>query len=149
MKDFDRKMRDRHWQREDRRLEQKGIKRFRKEIERFCALNSAPHPTEKVEVQRYVHMAFAYACKICGEHRLMWIEKGLEEACNPMLKEKSGLPHKPTPFAIRCPNCGGFMQHVTTPIYLEKFEPARIGDDLFINDENHDCGKSVFGWDGR
>lgn len=143
MKDFDRKMRDRHWQREDRRLEQKEIKRFRKEEERFC------QPKEKVEVQRYVHMAFVYACPRCGEHRLMWIEKGLEEECNPQLKEKSGLPHKPTPFAIRCPVCGGFMQHVLTPYYLSKFRPARIGDNLFINDENIDCGHPVFDWDGR
>lgn len=134
MKNHDEKMRERFLQREDDRLMQKEIKRLRK---------------EKVKVQRYVHMAFLYVCEKCGEQRWMWIEKGLEEACNPMLKEKSGLPHKPTPFVIGCPKCGGFMRHVATPCYLEKFEPAWIGDDLFINDENHDCGKPVFGWDGR
>ena len=143
MKNLDAKMRERFLQREDDRLMQKEIKWLRKEKERFY------RPKEKVEVQRYVHMAFVYACEKCGKHSMMWIEKGLEEACNPMLKEKSGLPHKPTPFVIRCPECGGFMRHVATPCYLEKFIPARIGDDLFINDENYDCGKSVFGWDGR
>lgn len=143
MKDLDRKMRERYCQKEDDRLERKVEKLLRKEKERFY------RQTQIVEVQRYVHMAFLYACRSCCERHLMWIEKGLEEACNPMLKEKSGLPHKPTPFVIGCPICGGFMQHIATPYYLPKFEPARIGDDLFINDENHDCGKPVFGWNGR
>ena len=143
MKNRDAKMRERFLQREDDRLLQKEYKRIRKEKERFY------HPTEKVSVQRYVHMAFVYACECCYEKRLMWIEKGLEEMCNPSLKEKSGLPHKPTPFVIECPNCGGFMQHIATPIYLSEFTPAKIGDNLFIDDENHDCGKSVFDWNGR
>lgn len=143
MKNLDVKMRERFLQKEDDRLFQKEFKRILKEKKRSY------HPTERIDVQRYVHMAFTYACETCYEKRLMWVEKGLEEVCNPSLKKKSGLPHKPTPFVIVCPKCGGFMQHIATPIYLSEFIPAKIGDNLFINDENSNCGKSVFDWNGR
>ena len=101
MKNRDVKMRERFLQREDDRLFRKEYKRILKEKQ--CLYRS----TERIEVQRYVHMAFVYACETCYEKRLMWVEKGLEEMCNPSLKEKSGLPHKPTPFVITCPKCGG------------------------------------------
>lgn len=143
MKNRDVKMRERFLQREDERLFQKEYKRTLKKK------NRSYNPAEKIDVKRYVHMAFVYACETCYEKRLMWVEKGLEENCNPSLKKKSGLPHKPTPFVITCPNCGGFMQHIATPFYLSEFEPAKIGDNLFIIDENHDCGKPVFNWNGR
>ena len=98
---------------------------------------------------RYVHMAFTYNCQKCGEKKVMWVEKGLEEACNPRLKEKSGLPHKPTPFVIGCPVCGGFMQHCGGNLYLPVFIPARKGMDLFINSKKNECGKPVFNWGGK
>ena len=146
MKNRDAKMRERYLQKEDDRLlrkESKRISKELKELEKRLCLHS-----ERIETQRYVHMAFVYVCETCGKHRLMWIEKGLEENCNPSLKEKSGLPHKPTPFIITCPRCCGFMRHVSTPICLSEFRPAKIGDDLFVNDENCGCGRSVFNWNG-
>ena len=109
---------------------------------------SLEQESKKGKTERLVHMAFMYRCP-CGARRLLWIEKGLEEACNTSLKEKSGLPHKPTPFCIRCPECGQFMNHVFTPFMLEKFEPAKRGDNLFINVEGHECGKPVFNWQGE
>lgn len=98
---------------------------------------------------RYVHMAFQYGCQNCGRLRVMWVEKGLEEACNPKLKEKSENPHKPTPFMIRCPDCGNMMQDVGHRVYLPEFTPAKKGDDLFINSKKYDCGKPVFNWRGE
>jgi hypothetical protein len=143
MKNRDAKMRERYLSRENDRLERMFEKMFREEKKKFF------YPEAKrITVQRYVHMAFLYACESCCERHLMWIEKGLEEACNPKLKEKSGLPHKPTPFVIRCPRCGGFMRHISTPFCLDKFAPASVGDNLFINDENCECGKPVFCWEG-
>lgn len=100
-------------------------------------------------MKRFVHMAFAYMCQDCGETAVLWLEKGLEEMCNPKLKEKSGLPHKPTPFIIRCPKCGGFMRHVATPMMLSEFRAAKVGFNLFINSEKHDCGQPVFNWHGE
>ena len=143
MKNRDAKMRERYLRKEDERSLQREFKQRLKDLEEKLRLNS-----EKIVTQRYVHMAFVYACEKCGEHRLMWIEKGLEENCNSSLKEKSGLPHKPTPFIIACPECGGFMRHVLTPIYLPEFRPAKIGEDLFTYDKNYECGMSCFNWSG-
>lgn len=105
--------------------------------------------SEGVSTKREVHMAFTYGCTNCLNRETLWIEKGLEESCNPKLREKSGLPHKPTPFMIKCPKCGAFMYHIATSTQLEKFEPAQIGTNLFINSEEHDCGKPVFNWQGE
>lgn len=143
MKNLDIRMRERFLQREEERLFQKELKWIKKEKNRLY------HSEKEVAVQRYVHMAFRYFCKSCCTSYLIWVEKGLDEICNPLLKEKSGLPHKPTPFAIVCPNCGSFMHDYGVAFYLDKFEPAKIGDNLFINDEISDCGKPVFNWNGR
>lgn len=101
-------------------------------------------------MKRFVHGAFGYVCRSCGERRLLWLEKGLEEACNNKLIEPSGLPHKPTPFCIVCPRCRKLeMMHTGGAMYLPTFEPAKKGDDLFINSKKHDCGKPVFDWKGE
>ena len=140
MKNRDAKMRERYLRKEDDRLLRRVLK---EDLEEKLRLNS-----EEIVTQRYVHMAFVYACEKCCVRRLMWIEKGLEENCNSSLKEKSGLPHKPTPFIIACPECGGFMKHVLTPICLPEFRHAKIGEDLFINDKNYECGMPCFNWSG-
>ena len=101
-------------------------------------------------VDRQVHCAFIYRCYNCGARRVLWVEKGLEEQCNPNLEHKSGLPHKPTPFAIKCPECRKLsLQHTGGTFNSHKFLPAKWGDDLFINDPNSDCGKPVFNWTGE
>lgn len=100
-------------------------------------------------MKRFVHMAFTYGCQNCGKLEVFWIEKGLEEMCNPRLKEKSGLPHKPTPFTIRCPKCGALMYHIATPVRLSEFEPAKVGTNLFINNKQYDHGTPVFNWQGK
>ena len=101
-------------------------------------------------MKRFVHGAFGYVCRSCGERRLLWLEKGLEERCNMKLKEPSGLPHKPTPFCIACPSCGKLdMIHAGGCIYFPEFELAKKGQDLFINSKKYDCGKPVFNWRGE
>ena len=79
----------------------------------------------------------------------IWLERGLEELCNPRLKEKSGLPHKPTPFVATCPYCKGMMQDTGYTKWLDSFIPARKGDNLFINIAEKDCGQVVFNWNGE
>ena len=100
-------------------------------------------------MKRFYHAVFNYRCSTCGSIASMAVEKGLEERCNPKLKEPSGLPHKPTPFNIACPYCRkGFMFHVST-IWLDHFEEVRKGDSLFMNTKKSDCGKPVFRWGGE
>lgn len=98
---------------------------------------------------RFYHSAYIYKCSKCGCIANMKVEKGLEEECNSKLKEKSGLPHKPTPFVICCKSCRtGMMRHIGT-YDLDHFERVKKGDDLFMNVKKLDCGKPVFGWKGE
>lgn len=77
-------------------------------------------------MKRYVHGIFTYDClnEQCGSRHYMYLEKGLEERCNPRLKKTSGKPHKPTPFMICCPECGGRMQHVGSN-WFDEFVEAK------------------------
>lgn len=98
--------------------------------------------------KRMVHGMFYYQCS-CGSCHEMFLEKGIEERCNPKLKKLSGLPHKPTPFVIRCPDCKtGVMVHSGVN-WLDDFIEARKGMDLFMNVKSLDHGKPVFNWSGE
>lgn len=78
----------------------------------------------------------------------MYLEKGIEEQCNPLLKHPSGLPHKPTPFAIACSECGGIACHTGTH-WFEDFVEAKKGMSIFMNTKKCDHGKPVFVWGGE
>lgn len=96
-------------------------------------------------MKRLVHMAMVYVCRSCGEVRTMFVEKGLEENCNLKLKNPSGLPHKPTPYCIKCPKCGELnMCDTGNYNYSPEFIEASPNWNLFINSEEHDCGQAVF-----
>lgn len=98
---------------------------------------------------KQVHGVFVYMCKSCGQRRCMWLEKGVEEHCNPRLRVRSGLPHKPTPFVIRCPVCRKIdMVHVCS-FYCDEFHPANLGDDIFVYDKDRECAMAVFNWTGK
>lgn len=100
-------------------------------------------------MKRYIHAWFCYACDCCGSRRMIGVEKGLEELCNPKLEKPSGLPHKPTPFVIKCPDCEtGFMRHSATH-WLSDFEEAQKGSDIFMNTKHSECGKVRFEWGGE
>ena len=45
-----------------------------------------------------VHGRMIYRCEQCGRSWAMFLEKGIEEF---------GENHKPSPFTIECPYCGG------------------------------------------
>ena len=93
-----------------------------------------------------VHMVMKYRCDKCGNEANMYLEKGLEEECNRRLKTKSGMPHKPVPFCIKCPSCDtGFMED-TGFMGFPDFLIAKEGLNLFVNDPNSECGIPVFNY---
>ena len=95
---------------------------------------------------RYVHMVMKYKCDKCMSEANMYVEKGLEENCNRALKVGSGMPHKPVPFAIKCPECEkGFMTDYGFRSFPD-FLIAPDGLNMFINDPGSDHGVPVFGY---
>lgn len=54
-----------------------------------------------------IHGYMVYQCEHCNNIYVMWLEKGLED---PTDDEKTGM-HKPVPFGIICPACGGTAIH--------------------------------------
>lgn len=93
---------------------------------------------------REIHMYMKYKCEKCGHEVIMYLEKGLEEECNRNLVEKSGMPHKPVPFAIGCPKCNtGFMTDRGF-CGLPNFFPAKPGMNLFINTPDCEHGVPIF-----
>lgn len=95
---------------------------------------------------RYVHMVMKYKCDRCMSETNMYVEKGLEERCNRAMKISSGMPYKPVPAFIKCPECekGFMMDHgfISFPDFLI----APDGLNLFINDPDSDRGVPVFGY---
>lgn len=69
----------------------------------------------------------------------MYLEKGIEEF---------GEDHKPSPFTIECPYCGGLamdvygrIQKIPGGVYV----PLPEGYSYFANREDHRCGVPTFG----
>lgn len=92
-------------------------------------------------------MVMKYKCDRCMNETDMYVEKGLEERCNKAMKVvNSETPHKPVPFAIKCPECEkGFMRDcgfISFPDFLILPE----GKDLFVNAPDSDCGVPVFNY---
>lgn len=99
-----------------------------------------------------IHGYMVYQCEDCGNIYVMWLEKGLED---PTDDEKTGM-HKPVPFGITCPACGGVAIHVLWSLgkdslgknyksyqkYVE--QPNRlIYRNFFWNDPAEDCGVPI------
>ena len=100
-------------------------------------------------MKRFVHGIFFYCCENCRSVHLIYVEKGLEEQCNPVLENPSRKPHKPTPFVVKCPDCNtGRMFHQGTK-WFEQFQEAKKGCDIFMNVKKEDCGKVRFKWGGE
>lgn len=53
-----------------------------------------------------VHGYMKYRCKDCKKEWKMWLEKGIEDRRE---YKKTGK-HKPSPFVIKCPYCGGMAK---------------------------------------
>ena len=63
----------------------------------------------------------------------MFLEKGLEEF---------GENHKPVPFTIRCPVCGGFARDISGTCKFPDggYRELPQGEAYFANVEGQDCG---------
>ena len=109
-----------------------------------------------------IHGYMVYQCEHCNNIYVMWLEKGLED---PTDDEKTGM-HKPVPFGITCPACGGMAVHALWSLgqdslgknyksyqkYVE--QPNRlIYRNFFWNDPTTDCGVPVIFepdyWEGK
>jgi|GEM_PF-1546498 len=80
-----------------------------------------------------VHGAMKYGCEKCGLTWWMFLEKGLEEF---------GENHKPVPFAIRCPLCGGFAHDISGIAKFPggEYQELPEGECYFANLDGQDCG---------
>lgn len=93
-----------------------------------------------VQVERppvpLVHGRMIYRCEQCGRSWTMFLEKGIEEF---------GENHKPSPFTIGCPYCGGWAMDVSG---IQKipggYIPLPDGGNYFANMEDKNCGVPVF-----
>ena len=84
-----------------------------------------------------IHGRMIYRCECCGKSWPMYLEKGIEEF---------GANHKPSPFTITCPYCGGLAMDVSG---IQKvpgggYVPLPDGYSYFANAGNRDCGVPTF-----
>lgn len=94
-----------------------------------------------VQVERppvpLVHGRMIYRCECCGKSWPMYLEKGIEEF---------GENHKPSPFTIACPYCGGWAMDVSGILKVPGggYVPLPEGGHYFANMEDKNCGVPVF-----
>ena len=74
-----------------------------------------------------------YRCKDCGWMGYLYLENTLER--------HNGDQHKPVPFAIRCPKCGGFHCYdVSFLKELPKERPLKPEENYFKDNKSYNCG---------
>ena len=94
-----------------------------------------------VQVERppvpLVHGRMIYRCEQCRRSWTMFLEKGIEEF---------GENHKPSPFTITCPYCGGWAMDVSGILKVPGggYVPLPEGGHYFANMEGKNCGAPVF-----
>ena len=93
--------------------------------------------TEQRTLPPLIHGRMIYRCECCGKSWPMYLEKGIEEF---------GENHKPSPFTIACPYCGGWAMDVSG---IQKvpgggYVPLPDGYGYFANVEGRDCGVPTF-----
>lgn len=89
--------------------------------------------TEQRTLPPLIHGRMIYRCEQCGKSWPMYLEKGIEEF---------GENHKPSPFTIACPYCGGWASDVSG---IQKvpgggYVTLPDGYGYFANLEDRDCG---------
>ena len=104
------------------------LKKLAKEVNRINILRRLGTPV--------VWAYMVYACEDCGNRLFMYLEEGLEQG---------GARHKPVPFAIRCPKCGGFHCYDVTGLIKLTSGPRALNtkEHYFKNTPKDDCGIPV------
>lgn len=93
-----------------------------------------------------VHGAFVYVCDDCKAHTTMMLDMGVEEQCNQRLVYgRSQRSHRPSPFVIKCPKCGGFAMHTQT-VWFEAPRRLAAGSNVLLWDPTHECARAVYDW---
>ena len=78
-----------------------------------------------------------YICEDCGNRKEMFLENTLER--------HNGEKHKPVPFGIRCPYCGGFHCYDRSGLIpLPAERPLEEYESYFKDSKKYDCGKPVY-----
>lgn len=78
-----------------------------------------------------------YICEDCGNRKEMFLENTLER--------HNGENHKPVPFGIRCPYCGGFHCYDRSGLIpLPAERPLEEYESYFKDSKKYDCGKPVY-----
>lgn len=85
----------------------------------------------------WVWAVMIYRCADCGFEIPMYLESTLER--------HNGENHKPVPFAMKCPECGGFHCYDDVSRFrpLPEERPLREGESYFKDTYKHDCGIPV------
>lgn len=121
------------------------------QLEKYNAI-MAERINEISKEDHVIHGYMIYQCEHCNNSYVMWLEKGLED---PTDEQKTGR-HKPVPFGIICPTCGGTAYHIWLPFeryglgkgyksyqkYVDKLARP-ICRNFFWNDPTSDCGVPV------
>lgn len=104
-----------------------------------------------LETDIIIHGYMIYRCKECGSIYVLWLEKGLEDPTN----DQNGGQHKPVPFGIVCPLCGGQAFHsfwdATGDTLGKNYRPYKdytnssglIYENFFWNDPNSPHGVPI------
>ena len=114
--------------------------RFLRKAERDLEAAKRRSMAEQAEAEPHeailVHGAMKYGCEKCGLTWWMFLEKGLEEF---------GENHKPVPFVIGCPLCGGFARDISGIVKFPEggYKKLPAGEAYFANVEGKDCGVAV------
>lgn len=78
-----------------------------------------------------------YICVDCGNWKEMYLENTLER--------HNGENHKPVPFVIRCPYCGGFHCYDRSGLIpLPAERPLEEYESYFKDSKKYDCGVPVY-----
>nr|DAM96274.1 MAG TPA: zinc-ribbon domain protein [Caudoviricetes sp.] len=92
-------------------------------------------------MRKLTHGFMKYKCESCNKEWNMWLENGIEDRRQ---YEKTGI-HKPSPYMIKCPYCGGIAKDISGYIPTTDCMPLLDHVNRFENHEDSDCGVPVFG----
>ena len=107
------------------------MRKIKRGLKRHHRYNTVEYNTEIL-----VHGRMVYGCERCDRRWSMYLEKGIEEP---------GDDHKPSPFVIQCPFCGGMARDISGIIGFAGggYYPLPDGASYFANRKDSDCGVPI------